>query len=78
MKDVCRRTPSRYASSARTTAVLAIAALIDGVRFAAGTTTIGPTTVTAHFQSDAKALIALVALGIAGRASWGRARAARG
>ena len=55
----------------RTTAVLAIAALIDGVRFAAGTTTIGPTTVTAHFQSDAKALIALVALGIAAASQLG-------
>jgi hypothetical protein len=49
----------------RTTALLAIAALIDGVRFAAGTTTIGPTTVTAHFASDAKTQIALIALGIA-------------
>ena len=62
----------------RTTAVLAIAALIYGVRFAAGTTTIGPTTVTAHFQNDAKTVIALVALGIAVASQLGtRTRSAR-
>jgi hypothetical protein len=49
----------------RMTAALAIVVLIEGVRLAAGTTTVGPTTVTAHFASDAKTQIALVALGIA-------------
>jgi hypothetical protein len=62
----------------RTTAVVAIATLIYGVRFAAGTTTIGPTTVTAHFASDAKTQIALVALGIAVASQLGtRTRSAR-
>ena len=46
-------------------AALAIAALIGGIRLAAGTTTIGPATVTAHFASDARALIVLLAVGIA-------------
>jgi hypothetical protein len=47
------------------TAALSIAALIGGVGLAAGTTTIGPTRTTAHFASDAKALIVLLAVGIA-------------
>lgn len=55
----------------RTTAVLAVLALIDGVRLAAGTTTIGPTTVTANFENDAKVLIALVAFGIAAASQLG-------
>lgn len=55
----------------RLTASLAIVALIEGVRLAAGTTTLGPTSVTAHFASDAKAVIALVALGIAAASQLG-------
>jgi hypothetical protein len=35
-----------------------VLALINGMRFAAGTT-IGPTTVTAYYENDAKVLIAL-------------------
>jgi hypothetical protein len=55
----------------RMTAVLAIVALIDGMRLAAGTTTIGPTTVSAHFASDAQVVIALVAVGIAAASQLG-------
>jgi hypothetical protein len=55
----------------RTTAVVAVLALINGVRLAAGTTTIGPTTVAAHFESDARVLIALAAFGVAAASQVG-------
>ncbi|HEY2787945.1 MAG TPA: hypothetical protein VGI72_00750 [Gaiellales bacterium] len=61
----------RLRTLGRITALLAITALVYGIRIAAGTTTIGPTTVTAHFQSDAKMVIALVALGIAAASQLG-------
>lgn len=51
--------------AARATAAVAVVALIAGTRLAAGTTTIGPFTVVAHFASAARALIVLLAIGIA-------------
>jgi hypothetical protein len=50
---------------ARAVAALAVVVLIAGTQLAAGTTTIGPVTVVAHFGSDAQALIMLCALGVA-------------
>ena len=62
---------SRLRILGRTTAVLAVLALINGVRLAAGTTTIGTTTVAAHFESDARVLIAVAAFGVAAASQVG-------
>jgi hypothetical protein len=62
---------SRLRILGRTTAVLAVLALINGVRLAAGTTTIGTTTVAAHFESDTRVLIAVAAFGVAAASQVG-------
>jgi hypothetical protein len=56
---------SRLRILGRLAAAVSVLALIDGVRLAAGTTTIGQTTAAAYFENDARVLVGLVAFGIA-------------